>query len=152
MLLNVRHLSKSYGHLPILSDLTFAINAGERVGVVGMNGIGKSTLLRVLDGQEAPESGSIQFGPSVEVGYLPQTTPAFFGQSIEDLLLEAVGNLRQLEAQMAQAAPEELPALLEDYSQAATRFQERGGYELEHHRTRSGSAPLLSGRGMAPSY
>ncbi len=139
MLLSVRNLSKSYGHTTILSDLTFAINAGERIGIVGMNGIGKSTLLRVLMGQEPPDSGSIRFAPSIEVGYLPQTTPEFFGQTIEDLILESVGNLRQLEArmreleaQMAQPALGNVDALLEEYSQVSTRFQERGGYELDH--------------------
>jgi macrolide transport system ATP-binding/permease protein len=139
MLLSVRNLSKSYGHATILTDLTFAVNAGERIGIVGMNGIGKTTLLRVLMGQESLDSGSARFGPSVEVGYLPQTTPDFFGQTIEDLILESVGHLRQLEARMrelealmAQAVPEQTPALLEEYSQASTRFQERGGYELDH--------------------
>ncbi|HEY7124328.1 MAG TPA: ABC-F type ribosomal protection protein [Ktedonobacterales bacterium] len=151
MLLGVRNLSKSYGHTTILADLTFAINAGERVGIVGMNGIGKSTLLRVLIGQEPPDSGSARFGPSVEVGYLPQTTPAFFGQTIEDLILASVGNLRQLETRMrelevlmAQPAPEHMAALLEDYAQVATRFQERGGYELEHQ-----IDAILAGLGIA---
>jgi macrolide transport system ATP-binding/permease protein len=151
MLLSVRNLSKSYGYTTVLAGLTFAINADERVGVVGMNGIGKSTLLRVLIGQETPDSGSVRLAPSIEVGYLPQTTPAFFGQTIEDLILESVGNLRQLEARMrelealmAEAPPEQVPALLADYSQAATRFQERGGYALEHQ-----IDAVLAGLGIA---
>ena len=51
MLLQVRSLSKSYGALPVLSEITFALNAAERAGVVGANGAGKSTLLRILVGR-----------------------------------------------------------------------------------------------------
>src|ERR1051326_8846107 len=100
MILVVHHLSKTFGINTVLDDLSFSINPGDRVGVVGMNGVGKSTLLNILAGQEPLEAGNITLDAGAEMAYLPQATPAFFGRTIDDLILESVGNLRQLEARM----------------------------------------------------
>lgn len=139
MLLTTQNLAKAYGAITVLNDVSFVINAGDRVGLVGENGVGKSTLLRILTGQEELDSGSFAFAPSLEAGYLPQTTPEFYGQTIEALILESVGNLRQLEermrqleAAMATAGEEELPALLEEYTTVSTKFQDHGGYDLDY--------------------
>lgn len=139
MLLTTHNLAKAYGAITVLNDVSFVINAGDRVGLVGENGVGKSTLLRILTGQEELDSGSFAFAPSLEAGYLPQTTPEFYGQTIEALILESVGNLRQLEermrqleAAMATAGEEELPALLEEYTTVSTKFQDHGGYDLDY--------------------
>jgi macrolide transport system ATP-binding/permease protein len=139
MLLTTYNLAKSYGAITVLNDVSFVINAGDRVGLVGSNGVGKTTLLRVLTGQEELDSGTFSFAAAVEVGYLPQTTPEFYGQTIEDLILESVGNLRQLEERMRQlesamatAGEQELPALLEEYTEVSTKFQDRGGYDLDY--------------------
>ena len=150
-MLVVHHLSKTYGIHVILYDVSLSVNAGDRVGVVGMNGVGKSTLLRLLTGQEAADEGTIAYSQSVEVAYLPQTTPEFAGRSIDDLILESVGSLRQLEArmqqleaEMASADEERLPAILEEYSRVSARFQDRGGYELEFR-----IDEVLTGLGLA---
>lgn len=139
MLLTTHNLAKAYGAITVLNDVSFVINAGDRVGLVGENGVGKSTLLRILTGQEELDSGSFAFAPSLEAGYLPQTTPEFYGQTIEALILESVGNLRQLEermrqleAAMATAGEAELPALLEEYTTVSTKFQDHGGYDLDY--------------------
>ncbi|GCE28154.1 ABC transporter ATP-binding protein [Dictyobacter alpinus] len=139
MLLNSKELTKSYGIHTILHDISFVINASDRIGIVGPNGVGKSTLLRLLVGQEEFDSGTITYGPGAEFGYLPQTTPNFYGQTIQDLILESVGNLKQLEEQMhaleaamARAEGEQLTSLMEEYTTISTRFQDRGGYDLDH--------------------
>jgi len=139
MLLSVHNLSKAYGVITVLNNVSFIINSNDRVGIVGMNGAGKTTLLRILVGQETMDDGKISFAPSLEVGYLPQTTPDFYGRTIQDLILESLGNLRQLEehmrqveASMAIASEDQLPALLAEYDQLSTKFQDRGGYDLDY--------------------
>ena len=139
MLVTVRNLTKSYGAIHVLDDISFVINSSDRVGIVGSNGVGKSTLLKILIGEEELDSGSFAYAPSSEVGYLPQTTPEFYGRTMQDLILASVGNLRQLEermrqieARMTMANEEELAALLEEYGQVSTKFQDRGGYDLDY--------------------
>lgn len=139
MLLTARELTKSYGAIQVLRSVSFIINAGDRAGLVGPNGVGKSTLLRLLTGQEEADAGIFALARGVEPGYLPQSTPDFYGQSIEDLLLEALGHLRSLEEQMRRlehamgtVGEEELAALLEEYSHVSARFQDAGGYDLEY--------------------
>ena len=139
MLLQVRNVSKFYGAVTVLDDVSFILNAGERIGLVGPNGVGKSTLLKILTGQENADSGSFAFAPSTEVGYLPQTTPEFYGHTMQDLILESVGNLRQLEERMRElevamttADGDKLTALMEEYALVSGRFEDRGGYELDH--------------------
>src|SRR3989442_1658855 len=122
LLLAVRNLAKAYGANNVLDDVSFVINNSDRVGIVGANGVGKSTLLKMLVGHEEVDAGTIAYAPLVELGYLPQTTPEFYGRTIQDLILESVGNLRQLEERMRQieasmtgASDDQLAALLEEY-------------------------------------
>lgn len=139
MLLRVHNLTKTYGVITVLRDITFVVNASDRIGIVGPNGVGKSTLLTLLIGQEERDTGAITYGPSVECGYLSQTTPDFYGCTIDDLIFESVGNLRQLEERMheleeamASANDETLSTLLEEYTSVSTKFQDRGGYDLDY--------------------
>ncbi len=139
MLLTARNLAKSYGAISVLNDVSFVVNDDDRLGIVGPNGVGKSTLLRLLVSEEELDSGTIAYAPSVEFGYLSQTAPEFYGSTIQDLILESVGNLKQLEERMRQleavmtaVSEAQLPALLEEYSLASTKFQDGGGYDLDY--------------------
>jgi ATP-binding cassette, subfamily F, member 3 len=72
-MLTAHHIAKSYGIQPILQDISFNINPGDRVGLIGPNGCGKSTLLHILTGQEKPDSGTVAHTrPGLRIGYLPQ--------------------------------------------------------------------------------
>ena len=73
MLLSAEHLEKDYGDRKLLDDITLYLNAGDRVGLIGINGTGKSTLLKVLAGVESPDSGRVTTDPNVQLAYLPQT-------------------------------------------------------------------------------
>lgn len=139
MLLQARNISKFYGAVTVLENVSFVLNQGERIGLVGSNGVGKSTLLKILTGQESADAGSFAFASSTEVGYLPQTMPEFYGHTMQDLILESVGNLRrleermrELEAAMTTAGKEQLVVLMEEYTLISGRFEDRGGYELDH--------------------
>jgi ATP-binding cassette subfamily F protein 3 len=88
-MLSAHHIFKSFGIRLILQDISFSINPGERVGLIGPNGCGKTTLLQILAGMDKPDSGTIsRLSPSPRVGYLPQ------GQSFaEDQIFQSALNL-----------------------------------------------------------
>jgi macrolide transport system ATP-binding/permease protein len=138
-MLAVRHIGKSYGAITVLDDISFIVNSNDRIGIVGSNGVGKTTLLNILISQESHDSGSFSFTPRTEVGYLPQTTPEFFGHTMQDLILESIGNLRQLEERMRELESamsttnsEQLSGLMDEYEQASNSFHDHGGYELDY--------------------
>ncbi len=139
MFIAAQNLQKSYGLHVILDNISFVINEKECIGLVGPNGAGKSTLIRILAGEEEKESGTLSFATNLQVGYLPQTTPPFYGLSIQDLIQEAMGGLKQLEERihkleqlMSTASAIEIQPLLEEYQQTTTLFQDRGGYDLDY--------------------
>ena len=75
MLLNMERVCKTYGDRTLLDHVTFYMKQGDRVGVVGVNGCGKSTFLRLAAGREKPDSGAVSYDPNVRLGYLPQDPP-----------------------------------------------------------------------------
>ncbi len=106
-MLTAHHLTKSYGIQPILQDISFSISAGERIGLIGPNGCGKSTLMRLLAGLETPDSGTIlQTRPGLRVGYLAQGFDPAPGQTIADALRLHPVNEAELAAQIASLALE----------------------------------------------
>jgi ATPase subunit of ABC transporter with duplicated ATPase domains len=60
-MLTAHHISKSYGIQPILQDISFSISTDDRIGLIGPNGCGKTTLLRILIGQETPDQGKVAY-------------------------------------------------------------------------------------------
>ena len=79
MLLSAEGLVKTYGTRDILREVSLHLERGDRVGVIGVNGTGKSTLLRILAGVEEPDGGTVRRDPNVRLEYLPQD-PAFSGE------------------------------------------------------------------------
>ena len=70
--LQVENLTKSYGDRMLFEDVTFGVNEGDKIGVIAKNGTGKTTLLRLLSGEESPDSGSVTFRSDLRVGFLTQ--------------------------------------------------------------------------------
>lgn len=72
MLLSAEHISKNYGTKQLLKDVSIYLNERDHIGIVGLNGTGKSTLLKILAGIELPDEGSISANPNLRIAYLPQ--------------------------------------------------------------------------------
>lgn len=96
ILLNATDISKSYTASPLLSNLSYAINEGDKIGFIGVNGTGKSTLLRITAGIEDADSGKIILTGGVRIGYLPQA-PAYDPE--KTVLEQAVSYLTRQTAQ-----------------------------------------------------
>ena len=96
-MLVVHHLSKSYGITPVLSNVSFTLNAGEKAALIGPNGCGKSTLLRILAGEDSPDRGSVHINPpNLSRAYLPQGGGFLSGETVGDFIRRAEGNQADL--------------------------------------------------------
>ena len=139
------------GDLKILSGASLAVEAGEKIGMVGRNGVGKTTLLNVLSGNSEPDAGGIERIGGAKVRMTPQNLYA--GErgrvSIEEELLSAFEHLIQREAELeeleAKLAKNPSETLLERYGRLQSEFERDGGYA---YRARAASA--LSSLGFAP--
>jgi ATP-binding cassette subfamily F protein 3 len=136
--LHVNSVSKSYGADPVLSDVSFVLNSGERAGLVGPNGSGKSTLLRLLASEIEPDNGSVWLDPQHRVAYLPQYPLDELHLSVEEALLRGAGRVGELQGRITllehalpEAPGEALDALLEEYATAQEEFERLDGYDLE---------------------
>ena len=138
MLLSVSRVAKTFGPNPVLERISFVVNDGDRLGLVGANGVGKSTLLRIITGEVAPDGGEVVIPDGVAVGYLAQQPPSLPGATVDDLVYEVVGELRGIESRLREIelaladASDDLDALLHEYGELQERFERRGGYELDH--------------------
>lgn len=92
MLLSLEHMEKSFTGRMLLDDTSFFLNEGERVGVIGINGTGKSTLLRIIAGEEEPDDGKISMARHALVRFLPQTPVFDAGTSVLQSVLEKAGD------------------------------------------------------------
>ena len=72
MLLSAEHISKNYGTKQLLQDVSVYLNERDHIGIVGINGTGKSTLLKILAGIEPPDEGTVSYNPNIRIAYLAQ--------------------------------------------------------------------------------
>jgi ATP-binding cassette, subfamily F, member 3 len=87
--LEVRGLAKSFDGQPVFGDVSFKLRAGDRVALIGPNGVGKSTLFRILTGKQTPDAGSVRFGANVDIGYYDQHQQEL---NLENTVLDEVWN------------------------------------------------------------
>ncbi|MFQ5592603.1 MAG: ribosomal protection-like ABC-F family protein [Anaerolineae bacterium] len=150
-MLAVNKISKTYGDQRILSGVSFVINSRDRVGLVGPNGCGKTTLLRIIGGLEQPDAGHVFVDPSTTLGYLPQGLEPAPGETVGQIVRAGIPGLEparralsELVSRMEQAEDTALPALIEAYGEAFSRFEALGGYAVEHR-----VEAVLAGLGLA---
>ena len=135
----------------ILDGLTFQVDSGERVGLLGKNGCGKTTLLRILTGQLDWDEGEVVLPPDKRVGLISQIPVYPAGYTVEDVLDTAFRPLREMEEEMEQLAARmergEDPALLRRYDQLTAAFEAGGGYDTDTRKNKVCSG-LQIGPGM----
>ncbi|MGE4276489.1 MAG: ABC-F family ATP-binding cassette domain-containing protein [Lawsonibacter sp.] len=119
----------------ILNGLTFQVDSGERVGLLGPNGCGKTTLLRILTGVVTCDEGEVVVAPGKRLGLISQIPIYPAGYTVEDVLDTAFAPLHEMEREMARLAEQmgagEDPALMARYDQLTAAFQAGGGYETD---------------------
>jgi ATP-binding cassette subfamily F protein 3 len=150
MLISLQNIYFSFGSRAILENASWQINAGERIGLVGSNGVGKSTLLRLITGAYSVDSGTINKPKDVTLGFFNQDLLSFSTtEPILRVAMQAFEKAHALEQELDRILKEledrpEDPALLDRYSHALHDFELAGGYEMEHR-----SAEVLEGLGFS---
>lgn len=142
--LTARSLSKSYADRVVISDLDVVAGLGERLGLVGENGAGKSTVLRLLAGRERPDRGTVSRHGSV--GYLPQDPELPDGETVGGVVDFALADFRSMEARMRalegrMAAGDE--SVLAEYGELLATYESRDGWSADAR-----AAKALAGLGL----
>lgn len=138
-ILTCTNVGQSFGNFDLFSGISVSIANDAKIGLVGPNGIGKTTLLRILSGLAAPSTGAVHFARGARMGYLRQEAmDAFAGQdnTVYGEMLTVFADLRRQEAALREmeavmAADGVDDALFEHYSQAQVRFETEGGYTYD---------------------
>jgi ATPase subunit of ABC transporter with duplicated ATPase domains len=144
------HLSATMDGEPLFAKLDLTINPGDRIGVVGPNGVGKTTLLRVLSGELPPQTGHVALGPADRIGYAPERA-ADPDATLGEVLAETPGELAEL-SRLVERLADGLPETLTRYAAAQERFAQLGGWayaaRVDAVRSRLGIADLDQSRPM----
>ena len=134
-LVSLEHISLAFGHLPLLRDAALQVEPGERVSVVGRNGTGKSSLLRVLGGDIEPDSGTVWVQPGVRRGRLEQDIPLSSSKTVFDVVAEGLGELSQLVADyhhlVTQVATDSSAERLAELGRLQHALELRDGWRIE---------------------
>ena len=141
-MLRLEHVSKIYPTGEVLRDVTWEIKPGDRIGLVGVNGAGKSTQMRLIAGQEEPTSGSVVRQGEPRIAFLQQEFDVDLDRSVRQELFQAFGEAatvlnRQREVEEAMGSekasedPDHLDKLIHELGQLQNRFEALHGYELD---------------------
>ncbi len=149
-MISIDHLSVEFSARPLFTDVSYVINDRDRIALVGKNGAGKSTMLKVIAGLQAPTEGTVSVPRDTTVAYLPQVMVLSDGHTVREEAEKAFEGIRGMERQMAElneqlAAREdyespEYMALVERFTHLSERYQMMGGqsYQAELERTLAG--------------
>jgi len=150
MLIGLQNVTFEFGARVIVSEANWSIQPGERIGLIGYNGTGKSTLLKILVGQLTPSKGTVEKGRDTTIGYLHQDLLSFdTNESITEVALGAFERVRELEKEIEQLG-KELEANSEDndllikYTDALHEIDLLDGYNINHK-----AEEVLHGLGFA---
>ena len=152
-MLQITDLCKEFAGREIFSHVTWRLGKGDRVGLVGENGTGKSTLLKIIAGLMEPSSGDIRFAQGGTVGYLPQENVHVAGRTLFMEVMSSLEDLRNMEREMGEISSllehglegDDHDALLARYGALEEEFRARGGYARE-----AAVGGILRGLGFPP--
>ena len=132
-MLDFKGISVHYGHQDVLTNVTFRVNAGDRVGVVGPNGSGKSTLFKIVLGEMSTDSGELIIEGSPRIGFTRQNpAPDTPDETLLEYSLRGIPGLSEMEAEMAELEADLAdPAKMKRYGELQTKFEHLGGYDIE---------------------
>lgn len=138
MVLACQNISKSYGVVDILKDVSFHIEDKEKIAIVGINGSGKTTLLKIIMGEETADSGQIVVAKDTTIGYLSQHQDISFDNTVyaemlatKQHIIDMEANIRKLEQDMKNATGEDLEKIMESYNRLQNIYDRENGYAYE---------------------
>jgi len=129
--LSVQAVAKRFGERLVFSDVSFRLAHGDRVGLVGPNGVGKTTLLRIAAGLESADAGNVAIARGTRIGFMEQEVVTDAVGTVEGHALGAAAHLRELEREMRELEPRlggGDQELLERYSEVQHQFDHAGAY------------------------
>ncbi len=135
MILSCNHISKAYGTEEILNDCSFFINENEKAAIVGNNGAGKSTIMKIIMGELSADEGTVTIGKDKTIGYLAQyqnldsmRTVHEEVKSVKQELISMEARLKEYEKAMSSLSGDDLTRLMESYTKLEHNFQLQNGY------------------------
>ncbi len=136
--LKCSNVSFSFGNRTILEDASFVMQKGEHIGLIGLNGEGKSTFIKMITGELTPDNGKIEWAKRITTGYLDQYTNLTKGKTIREVLREAFDYMYNLEREMNElyekmcdCTEEEMNQYMEDAGEIASELESSGFYSID---------------------
>lgn len=150
-MVNLSNIKMAYGERVLFKNGTFLIRPNDKIGLVGPNGSGKTTIFRIISGEELPDEGTVSIDPGMKVGYFSQDVGEMSGHSVLTEVLAGGGpvfkigeNLTEMEHQMCEPMDDAaMEKLMNNYGELQMEYQNLGGYTIEND-----AKTILSGLGI----
>src|SRR5450755_1894837 len=132
-------INKQYGRQILFVDASFQLNTGEKIGLVGPNGSGKTTIFRLITGEEHTDDGDVSVPRKLSIGYFKQEIDEMSGRPVLDEAIAGSGRLGDLHHELIElehaladpARADEMDTVLARFGDVQSEYQTLGGYELE---------------------
>lgn len=139
-LVTVKDLTKIFGDREVLKSLTFTIHRGARIGILGINGVGKSTFMRILAGEDKEYSGLVRFTPGVRVGYISQEPPLDPTKTVRETIELGLSHIHEMVDEFntvsdrmgTETDADKLDKLMEKMGRLQEQIDAVGGWEVDH--------------------